>query len=352
MRIALIHYRLVRNGGLETRLFNYLAYFSAVGHEVTLVVSKVDEGILLPAGVKMRKVNLSRVPKPLRLYFFDKALKHIVIEGAFDFSFSLGRTSHQDMVLCPGNHLGYLRAMGQWWRSPVDLLNIAMDRWAYSGSRWILAASGMMRDELVELYGVPKEKIRVLHPPVNTAVFNPLGKEQKAFWREKYGFAKDQKSLLFLTTGNKRKGYPFLLQLMQELGNAPIELIVAGVKPMETGLPNVRYVGYAERPEELLWAADVLVHPALYEPFGQVVTEALQCGTPVLISDKVGAKEIIDPRVGRVLSGTNLEEWKNAVLEMTAHEWEIPSDVASQNGLTTAQHCNRILEIAAEVNIS
>jgi hypothetical protein len=70
MRIALIHYRLVRNGGLETRLFNYLAYFSAAGHEVTLVVSKVDEGILLPTGVKMRKVNLSKVPKPLRLYLF------------------------------------------------------------------------------------------------------------------------------------------------------------------------------------------------------------------------------------------------------------------------------------------
>ena len=352
MRIALIHYRLVRNGGLETRLLNYMQYFSALGHEVTVIVSKIDTTIVVPNGVKVVQVQLSKVPKPLRQFFLDRALKKLVGQGAFDVSLSLGRTSHQDMVLCPGNHLGYLKALHKRWWSPMDFLNVYMDRMAFAKSKCILAASQMMRDELVDLYGVNSAKIKVLGPPVDIEKFNNSGKLDKAHWRKLHGFSDKIPTILFLTTGNKLKGYTFVLEVMKALMGKQIELVIAGMKPIGTNLPNVRFVGYAQNPQELYWAADLLILPSIYEAFGQVITEALQCGTPVLISDKVGAKEIIDPRVGRVLTGTNLEEWKNAVLEMTAHEREIPSDVASQNGLTTAQHCNRILEIAAEVNIT
>ncbi|MDP6909355.1 MAG: glycosyltransferase, partial [Flavobacteriales bacterium] len=111
MRIALIHYRLLKNGGLETRLFNYLNYFHSQGHEVTLVVSKIDPNAMLHPDIKIEQINLKLIPKPLRLYFFDRALARIIPKGNFDLSFSLGRTSNQDMVLCPGNHIGYLNAM-------------------------------------------------------------------------------------------------------------------------------------------------------------------------------------------------------------------------------------------------
>lgn len=350
MRIALIHYRLVRNGGLETRLFNYLHHFSKAGHEVTLIVSKVDAGVTVPDEVKLVRVPLSRVPKPLRLFFFDRALKRLVPEGNYGLSLSLGRTSHQDMVLCPGNHLGYLKAMGQWWRSPIDLLNSAMDRWAFANSRVILAASNMMRQELVQLYGVSPEKIRVLFPPLDNLCFHSAEKARQAQWRQKHGFSSNKKSLLFLTTGNKRKGYPFLLKLMDMLRDEPIELVVAGVKPMGDARPNVRYIGYCERPEELLWAADLLIHPALYEPFGQVVAESIACGTPVLISDMVGAKEVVTDAVGKTIQGFHFHDWKIAILEMISRQWHIPQNFADETGLTTAQHCERILTIAQETN--
>ncbi len=349
MRIALIHYRLVRNGGLETRLLNYMQYFSALGHEVTVIVSKIDTTIVVPNGVKVVQVQLGKVPKPLRQYFLDKALRKIVVPGAFDVSLSMGRTSQQDLVLCPGNHLGYLKALSKWWWSPMDMLNVYMDRKAFANSRCILAASQMMRDELVELYGVSAAKIKVLGPPIEIAKFHSTGKQEKEHWRKVHGFSDTIPTILFLTTGNKLKGYSFVLKIMQALVGEPIELVIAGMKPMKTNLPNVRFLGYAQNPQELYWAADLLILPSLYEAFGQVITEALQCGTPVLVSDKVGAKEIIDPRVGRVLKGRNIIAWKNAILEMTSQEWDIPSDVAHQHGLTTTQHCNRILEIASEI---
>ncbi|TNF23824.1 MAG: hypothetical protein EP314_08760, partial [Bacteroidetes bacterium] len=81
MRIALIHYRLLKNGGLETRLFNYLDEFRKRNHEVTLVVSKIDPEVQLHPDIHVHQVNLKRIPKPLRMYFFDRALSEIIPQG-------------------------------------------------------------------------------------------------------------------------------------------------------------------------------------------------------------------------------------------------------------------------------
>ncbi|MGB0369318.1 MAG: glycosyltransferase family 4 protein, partial [Flavobacteriales bacterium] len=160
--------------------------FKKLGYEVTLVVSKIDPEVKIDSSIQIEQVNLKRVPKPLRMYFFDKALAKIIPDGNFDFSFSLGRTSNQDLVLCPGNHLGYLKAMHKSFWSPIDRLNIYLDRKAYRKSKLILACSQMMKQELVELFEVPARKIEVLLPPIDSARFNPVGKQQKAELGEKY----------------------------------------------------------------------------------------------------------------------------------------------------------------------
>lgn len=350
MRIALIHYRLLKNGGLETRLFNYLNEFTRLGHEVTLIVSKIDPEVELDASIKIEQVNLKIVPKPLRMYFFNRALKSIVANGNFDLSFSLGRTSNQDLVLCPGNHLGYMNAMGINTPSPIDRLNVYLDKLAYRKSKLILACSEMMKQELIELYGINNRKIKVLLPPIDPRRFNSEGKNRKSEFREIFGFSNDKKSLLFLTTGNERKGYPLLLKLMEQLQNEPIELVVAGVKSMPSSLPNVKFIGYAENPQELLWAADGLIHPAKYEPFGQVITEALECGTPVLISDMVGAKQIVTEQLGMIVSGFSIEDWKEAVLSFISSEYHISGSIADLHKLSVQDHCKKILQFAEEVN--
>src|SRR5260221_9425889 len=43
-------------------------------------------------------------------------------------------------------------------------------------------------------------------------------------------------------------------------------------------------------PPSVYCSSDLLVLPSLYEPFGLVVNEAMLCGCPVAVSDRVGAK--------------------------------------------------------------
>ena len=57
--------------------------------------------------------------------------------------------------------------------------------------------------------------------------------------------------------------------------------------------------------EDLKWgtirAADALIHPSHHENFGIVIAEAMACGTPVLISDKVNIwREVVASQGGFV----------------------------------------------------
>lgn len=349
MRIALIHYRLLQKGGLESRLFNYIHYFTDQGHEVHLIVSKIDPSVQIPNTVRIHQIDLKRVPKPIRMWFFNSGLKKVMQKETFDVSLSLGRTSHQDMVLCPGTHLGYMDALKMRFKGPIDRMNIYLDKLAYRNSKLVLAASEKIKDELTGFAHVPEEKIRILYPPTDDSKFNQTEKNRKLEFRRKYGFSDSKKSLLFVTTGNHLKGYGFLLELMALIQDEPIELVVAGVKPMKTDLDNVRYIGYAEHVEELMWAADALIHPAIYEAYAQVVSEALFCGLPVIVSDKVGARSVVTEDVGLVVSGSEKQDWIDAVKMVLNSDWNIPPSFPEKNGLTVRQHCEKLLEYAAEV---
>jgi glycosyltransferase involved in cell wall biosynthesis len=66
--------------------------------------------------------------------------------------------------------------------------------------------------------------------------------------------------------------------------------------------------------DELYCAVDATLHPAIYEPFGQIISESIACGTYVMASDNVGAKEIIlDKDIGLVLANGNKEAWFEAI---------------------------------------
>jgi len=348
VKIALIHYRLLRKGGLETRLFNYLNYYSSQGHEVHLIVSKIDADVVIPDSVQIHQINLKVVPKPIRMWFFNTGLKSFMSQHSFDLSVSLGRTAYQDLVMCPGTHLGYMKALGFKFQGPIDWMNVYLDKLAYRNSKLILAASRQIKDELTKYAKVPDKNIRILYPPTDVEQFNQSGISRKRELRNNYGFSDTKKSLLFVTTGNHLKGYDYLLSLMALLKNEPIELIIAGVKPIYSELDNVRYLGYSENVEELMWAADALVHPAKYEAYAQVVSEAILCGLPVVVSHMVGAKSVVSEDVGFVVNAFNDDLWIKAIKEVLNREWCIEADFAAKHGLTVEQHCERILTLGKE----
>jgi glycosyltransferase involved in cell wall biosynthesis len=92
---------------------------------------------------------------------------------------------------------------------------------------------------------------------------------------------------------------------------------------------------------EVMMESDVLVLPSFSEGFGLVVTEALACGVPVIVTPEVGASDLVsDGREGFVVpvgSGADIADRlsaldrdrellaqmsQNAQITAAAHTWE------------------------------
>jgi len=73
-------------------------------------------------------------------------------------------------------------------------------------------------------------------------------------------------------------------------GDGPLEARLRA-RVQEERIPNVRFLGFREpgRLAEVYAAADALALASDDEPWGVVVHEALACGTPAVVSDRVGA---------------------------------------------------------------
>lgn len=111
--------------------------------------------------------------------------------------------------------------------------------------------------------------------------------------------------LCFIGPDEIYKGLPLLLHVLRELHRDGIvnwSLSVWGNsrRGADPELPAIRYQGiYSPKEQKRVFAeADLLVVPSVWnETFGFIVSEALSFGLPVLCSDTVGAKDLLNPEM-------------------------------------------------------
>ncbi|MGA2638053.1 glycosyltransferase family 4 protein [Methylocella sp.] len=125
---------------------------------------------------------------------------------------------------------------------------------------------------------------------------NPLGGNVQYFER----LAKAP-GLKVLMVGNNflRKGTHYLIEAFRLIDDAKAELWIRGGVPdayrKRIDDPRVKIIPAVtpERLRELFETADVFVQPSIDEGFGMTVFEALGYGLPLLITEHVGAKDLM-----------------------------------------------------------
>lgn len=165
----------------------------------------------------------------------------------------------------------------------------------------IIADSEATRRDLVRLYHVSENKIRVIYPGADPTLRRVDSAEVRARLREKYGLP--ERYLLFLGTLQPRKNIGRLVAAYRRSGlweTEQIGLALGGARgwlynPAWTaGVPGVVETGYIadEDVAGLYSGALALVFPSLYEGFGFPVLEAMQCGLPVITSNTSSLPEV------------------------------------------------------------
>jgi glycosyltransferase involved in cell wall biosynthesis len=162
----------------------------------------------------------------------------------------------------------------------------------------VVCCSELARQTMIE-HGVPKEKVVVHRLGVNLGDFS----RQPGRVREKGRPLR----LLFVGAMTPLKGLHYLLGAFAKLGG-DTELWLVGVLPSDPVLGRmiedcadltgrVRVIGPVPqaRLKGIYNECDLFVLPSLSDGWGMVVSQALACGLPVVVSDMTGAKELVVP---------------------------------------------------------
>jgi glycosyltransferase involved in cell wall biosynthesis len=185
------------------------------------------------------------------------------------------------------------------------------ERRALRASSLVVANSHKTRRELLDLVGLPAERIRVVHLAAHAEQFRPASPEERRAARLALSLSPDEAVLLFVGAlgYDRNKGLDTLLLAWRRLADAGLplgRLLVAGGGRLpfwqrqvdELGLTRqVRFVGHTEGIAGLMHAADVLVSPTRYDAYGLAVHEALCCGLPALVSQAAGVAERYPPEL-------------------------------------------------------
>jgi len=215
----------------------------------------------------------------------------------------------------------------------------------------IVAVSQHTKRAIMRDYGVPADKIRVIHNSIDVSKVTPLDEENA------YRYLNMMKSLGYHVVVNVgrltiQKGLPNLLRAMQKVVAAEPKslLLIVGSGEQYSELvklsaklgigPNVLFADFqrGKKWRDAFAIGDLFVMPSVSEPFGLTPLEAISYGTPALISKQSGVSEVlnnclkvdywdIDEMANKITSTIRSdalrdELWRNAYHEYQRLSWD------------------------------
>jgi glycosyltransferase involved in cell wall biosynthesis len=166
-------------------------------------------------------------------------------------------------------------------------LFLEVERDSYARATALFAMSRLVRDSLVDDYGIDAHKIVVVGAGPNLA----------SFWDGPRTFG--SRRLLFNASEFERKGGDLVLAAFELLHVADptigLAIVGAALPVAFAGRPGLIEYGQipAHEMRELYATSDLVLAPARRDPFPGVVIEAMAHGTPPLVRDRDGMPEIV-----------------------------------------------------------
>ena len=320
-------------GGLGRHVHGLAQAQAAAGHDVTVLTSAADgaDPQELVAGVRVL-----RVPADPPLVSSQDLLASVLAVGhawvraglrtadevapevlhAHDWMTCHAATALKEALDLPlvatlhateaGRHQGWL---------PTELSRAVhtTEWWLTYEARRVLTCSESMRREVTRLFELPPDKVDVVPNGVEAGRWT-VSAARAAAARRLY-VPDDGRTgsplLVFAGRLEWEKGIHTLLDALPRLRRRfpGARLVLAGRGTYEPELRArvrrlrmsgaVAFAGFLPEPDlaALLAAADVVVVPSLYEPFGIVALEAAAARTPLVVAGTGGLREIVEPGV-------------------------------------------------------
>jgi len=192
---------------------------------------------------------------------------------------------------------------------------------------YLTANSADTREKNIRNFGIPADKIVVVHNGVDTERYRP--DVDGGAIRKQYGMADDEVLALYVGGFSIRKRIPLLLHMLSRLKGESCDfklMIVGSGKGYESVLQRmaselgvsdaVIFTGFVENARLPLYyaAADMVLVPSEYEPFGIINIEAMAVGRSVVASTAGGMCDIVvDGVTGFLVDKDDFEDFGEKV---------------------------------------
>jgi UDP-glucose:(heptosyl)LPS alpha-1,3-glucosyltransferase len=316
MRVALLTRRFDSvGGGTERDLIVTAKCLRAAGHEISIFADEIRGAT---GDWNVRRVGaglgLGRTLSLLRFAFAAAPAAH---RAGAELVLSFARCVGADVMRSGGGaHASYVRAARKWRGplgasamrfSPYHQVQMLVERRAFRNPRLkrVIAVSNFVRDDLIREFGLAPEKTVTIYNGVDLDRFRPAsGLSARASIRQKFVVPASAKVVAFVGNGFARKGLGFLIEAWPLVTGGAF-LLVAGAdrqtdkfrrraQALNVG-GRVVFAGPQPDIETIFHAADAFALPSLFEPFGNVVMEAMASGLPAMTSAYSGVAELIPP---------------------------------------------------------
>lgn len=312
MKIAIVRQRYNPFGGAERFVERALQALEGQQVQLTLITRQWQHKKGLDRDVRI--CNPFHIGRSWRDIGFAKSVQQLIAKGEFDLV-----QSHERIPGCSifragdGVHATWLElrshTLNAWGRIATRLnlwhrYTLAAERTMFNDARLraVICNSEMVKADIHARFGLANEKLHVIHNGVDLERFHPALREAfRHKQRKALGISDTTPVVLFVGSGFERKGLPQLLQAMRDLTNA--HLVVVGKDKKQHAMEalanklgigaRAHFAGGQEDVRPWYAMADVFALPTIYDPFPNVVLEALACGLPVLTSTNSGGAEII-----------------------------------------------------------
>lgn len=312
-RIALVRARYSPFGGAERFVDQTLTGLQQNGVAVTLVTRQWKPGHALPALI----CNPFYIGNLWRDWGFARSVCDALARENFDLIQSHERIDCCDVYRAgDGVHREWLTQRRR-ILSPFGRVKIALNPYhayvkhaeaaLFHGPRLraVICNSRMVKDEIRSWFNVSEEKLHVIYSGVDTKRFHPdLRDNHRSAFRAEHGIPQRATVFLYVGSGFERKGVATLIEAFSALPDTAYLAIVGDdrnrpryekLAHQRSVAERTRFLGALTDVAPCYGAADVFVLPTLYDPFPNVILEAMACGLPVITSDKSGGAELIEP---------------------------------------------------------
>lgn len=331
-------------GGLERVQLNLAKAMHARGIDVRLVAGQVIADINqdLPPALPVRQLARSGraffLPGIIRALFRDRP--DVVFTTSNDvacLTVLLRTLFFKRMRVVVTQHLslkGPIVKAGGIKRIKL-LITLSAMRRLFPKADHVIAVSQGVASELLKEVGIRRSRLQVIYNPIVTPDFKARIQETLVWpWPDR-----DVKTIIFVGRLSAEKRLDLLLKSFGALiQRRSVRLLIVGNGPLKADLErcivennledHCRLTGFVPNTLPFIRGATVLVLPSDYEGFGNVLVEAMACGTQVIATDcPQGPAEILaNGRFGQMVPVNDPKALEGAIQNTLDGRFQVPAN--------------------------